>query len=372
MTFKRDLIEKLDKFQTPFLYMDLDNLELVYKEFDKILSQLDNNYKIFYAVKANSDHQVLKTLIDLGSNFEIASIGEMNDLKSLGTGNERMIYGNPIKKVEDILKAVSEGVDTFAVDSVEEIKKLKEHAPNSRFYIRIIVDNSNSDWPLSKKFGVDEHGFEAIICEYKKSDLNCVGISFHVGSQCFSIGNWENAIKKAAYLWEKHFDQEPMEILNIGGGFPIKYLKEIPPLNDILIQVDKFIKESFKKDPKLVIVESGRKVVGESGVLVASVIGKAKRECKNWMYLDVGIFNGLMESVGDIKYQYGVARNDTIKNYFTIAGPTCDSFDVMNEDILFPDLAIGEKVYIMNAGAYTLEYASNFNKVGIPAVHYNK
>lgn len=207
-----------------------------------------------------------------------------------------------------------------------------------------------------------------LLCRARDRGLNPVGITFHVGSQCTNIYNWNNALDKAKMLWDEAEKKEiKLEILNIGGGYPINYTKNVVGIEAIEKNVNARIYDRFPEDTKIYI-EPGRAVVGDAGIFVATVIGKAKREDKDWLYIDVGVFNGLMESVGGIKYSYIIedSKHTRHKKEWTVAGPSCDSFDVIDQNVTLPEPRVGNLILILSSGAYTVSYASEFNGFSIP------
>lgn len=323
------------------------------------------NSGVFYAVKANPDIEILKLINSLGIGFEIASEGELAILSSLGVGRERIISSNPIKSFRFLKMAAAYGVSHFAVDSFEEIKKLREYTPGSSVYVRLAVPNEGSEWPLSKKFAVELGDAEELLVYAKKKGLRPVGITFHVGSQCTNIYNWNSALDKAKLLWDRAEKRGiRLSMLNIGGGYPIPYTKHVVNIQAIEKNVAELIYQKFPKNTRI-FIEPGRAVVGDAGIFVSTVIGKASRGDADWLYIDVGVFNGLMESVGGIKYSYIVEGSRDIKKW-TLAGPSCDSFDVIDTDVLLPEPDVGNLVLILSSGAYTVSYASEFNGFSIP------
>ncbi len=345
----------------PYLLIDKD----VVKEKVSIIGRNIRNSKVFYAVKANPDMEVLRFLNSLGVGFEIASEGELQILAALGVGPERIITSNPIKTLKFLEKAVPYGISYFAYDSIAEVEKLARYAPGCNVYVRLSVPNEGSEWPLSKKFGVEPDEAVELLLYAKKKGLNPVGITFHVGSQCNNVYNWNAAIEKAKELWEiGEQNGIKFSMLNIGGGYPIHYTKNVVDVETIEKKIDLAIAKKFSKDV-VIFIEPGRSVVGDAGVFISTVIGKAKRGDENWLYIDVGVFNGLMESIGGIKYVYVVgSRNEPEK--WTIAGPSCDSFDVIDRDVILPEPEVGNRILILSSGAYTISYASEFNGFSIP------
>ena len=347
----------------PSPYLLIDKEILSYKV--SLIGKKIKNAKVFYAVKANPDTKVVQFLDDMGMDFEIASEGELGILSSLGIKGDRIISSNPVKSLRFLKEAVSYGVDRFAFDSEAEVDKLSVHAPGCRVYIRLSVPNEGSEWPLSKKYGVEiEDAFRLLKYSGHKG-LVPMGITFHVGSQCLNIYSWDTALDKSKQLWEVARDSGiELRVLNIGGGYPIRYTKDVIGIEDIEEKINSSIGNRFPEDIE-VHIEPGRSVVGDSGIFVSNVIGKAERGDENWLYLDVGVFNGLMESLGGIKYSYVVDNRGEMKKW-TVAGPSCDSFDVMEREVELPEPLVGDTVLILSSGAYTVSYASEFNGFSVP------
>lgn len=345
----------------PYLLLDKE----IISQKVSIIGRNIKNSKVFYAVKANPDIEVIKLMNSLGTGFEIASEGELQLLASIGVEPERIITSNPVKTFRFLEQAVAYGVRYYAYDSEAEVKKLVEYVPGCNVYVRLTVPNEGSEWPLSKKFGVEMEEAVELLVYAKEMGLNPVGITFHVGSQCNNVYNWNSAIDKARELWEMAEQRGiSLKVLNIGGGYPVAYTKNVVNIETIEKKVDKVLRQKFSSDVDIYI-EPGRAVVGDAGVFVSTVIGKTKRGDQNWLHIDVGVFNGLMESIGGIKYTYIVgSRNDPMK--WTIAGPSCDSFDVMDHDVELPEPEVGNRILILASGAYTISYASEFNGFSIP------
>ncbi|HAK89208.1 MAG TPA: type III PLP-dependent enzyme [Nitrospiraceae bacterium] len=347
--------------EPPYLLMD----KKIVQDKVSIIGKNIRNSRVFYAVKANPDIEVIKLVNPLGVGFEIASEGELQLLASINVEPERIITSNPVKTFKFLEQAVEYGVKYYAYDSFAEVDKLARYAPGSNVYVRLTVPNEGSEWPLSKKFGVETDEALDLLVYAKDKGLNPVGITFHVGSQCNNVYNWNAAVDKARELWEMAEQKGiKLSMLNIGGGYPIRYTKNVPDIETIEKKVDKVIFQKFPQDIE-VFIEPGRAMVGDAGVFVSTVIGKTKRGDENWLHIDVGVFNGLMESVGGIKYTYVVgSRNDPMA--WTIAGPSCDSFDVIDREVELPEPEVGNRILILSSGAYTISYASEFNGFSIP------
>jgi ornithine decarboxylase len=356
----------LDKegIETPFLLIDKDKV----REKASLIGRHIKKSRVFYAVKANPDIEILRYLNTLNMNFEIASEGELEILSSIGVKPSRIISSNPVKSLKFLRIAASYGVHSVSFDSAEEVDKLAEFIPHCNVYVRLSVPNEGSEWPLSKKFGVELDEAVYLLSYARDKGLNPVGVTFHVGSQCTNIYNWNIALDKAKTLWDLAKKKGiRLKLLNIGGGYPIRYTKNVIGIEAIEKNVDSLIFERFPGDIE-VHIEPGRAVVGDAGIFVTTVIGKAKRDDEDWVYLDVGVFNGLMESVGGIKYSYLVESHKQTRprKQWTVAGPSCDSFDVIDKNVTLPEPQVGSLMLILSSGAYTVSYASEFNGFSIP------
>ncbi|HEX8948330.1 MAG TPA: type III PLP-dependent enzyme [Dissulfurispiraceae bacterium] len=345
----------------PYLLMDRE----VVKEKVSLIGRNIRNAKVFYAVKANPDVEVLRLMHELGTGFEIASEGELQILASIGVGPEKIITSNPVKTFKFLERAAAYGIKYFSYDSLTEVDKLARYVPGCKVYVRLSVPNEGSEWPLSKKFGVEMDEAAALLLYAKEKGLDPVGITFHVGSQCNNVYNWNTAVDKAKDLWDLAEQQGiKLKVLNIGGGYPIRYTKNVVDIDTIEKKVNKVIFQKLPKDIEI-FIEPGRAVVGDAGIFVSTVVGKAKRGDENWLYIDVGVFNGLMESIGGIKYTYVVGSRSEVKSW-TVAGPSCDSFDVIDREVELPEPEVGNRLLILSSGAYTISYASEFNGFSIP------
>jgi ornithine decarboxylase len=353
-----------EKIITPFLLIDSEKV----REKVALIGRHIKNAKLFYAVKANPDIKVIKFLNKLKTGFEIASEGELELLLSIGVEASRIISSNPVKSLKFLKLAASYGVDRFSFDSPDEVDKLMKYIPGCSVYIRLSVPNEGSEWPLSKKFGVELDNALKLLLYAGERGLKPAGITFHVGSQCTNMYSWNIALDKAKALWDMAGKKGlKLKLLNIGGGYPINYTKNVVGIEAIERNINTLIYERFPEDIDIYI-EPGRAVVGDAGIFVSTVIGKAKREDQEWLYIDVGVFNGLMESVGGIKYSYIVESNKQVRSrkLWTMAGPSCDSFDVIDKNVLLPEPEVGNLILILSSGAYTISYASEFNGFSIP------
>jgi ornithine decarboxylase len=353
-----------ENIKTPILLMDK---EKIIEKVSRIGKNIKNS-KVFYAVKANSDIEIIKLINRQGLSFEIASEGELKLLSAIGVDPERIITSNPVKSFKFLRMAKSYGINCLAYDSKDEVDKIAKIMPRCKVYVRLSVPNEGSEWPLSKKFGVEMDDASTLLRYARDKGLYPAGITFHVGSQCTNIYNWNTALEKTKALWDMaEKDKIKLDFINIGGGYPINYTRNVVQVEAIEKNINNLIYEKFPRDIKI-FIEPGRAVVGDAGVFVATVIGKAQRADDNWLHIDVGVFNGLMESVGGIKYSYLVEcsnRNKQKKKWF-LAGPSCDSFDIIDKGLLLPEPEVGNLILIFSSGAYTTSYASEFNGFTIP------
>ena len=321
--------------------------------------------KIHYAVKANPAPQIIATLAGLGSNFDAASRGEVALCLSMGVSPDRISFGNTIKKSSDIAWAFSAGIRLFAADAEEELEKLAVHAPASQVYIRVIVDASQADWPLSRKFGCARDKVLSLIAYATELGLNPIGLSFHVGSQTRRADMWAPTLDQIAAIWHSAIGMGyPLSMLNIGGGFPAFYGQEIDAPADYAAAVMGLIADRFG-DVAHVMAEPGRGMVADAGAISCEVMlvsRKSDFDMHRWVYLDIGRFSGLAETEGEaIRYTLLTDRDGDARGACVLAGPSCDSADVLYEKrpVDLPlTLAAGDRVIIRNCGAYTSSYSS--------------
>ena len=324
--------------------------------------------KIFYAIKANPGEPVLQMLADMGSNFDIASRYELDMISKFVNDPSRFSYGNTIKKSSDIKYFYEKGVRIFATDSKDDLKNIAENAPGSKVYVRILVENSNTaDWPLSRKFGCHPDMAYNLLVQAKEQGLIPYGVSFHVGSQQRDIGAWNDAIAKVKYLFNSLEEEEniKLQMIDMGGGFPATYVDPTNELSVYASEITRFLTEDFGDDLPEIILEPGRSLVGDSGILTSEVILASRKNntaLTRWVYIDAGKFNGLIETIDEcIKYPVITTKDGDKEGEAIIAGPTCDSMDVMYETTKYKlpvTLKQGDRMYWLSTGAYTTTYAS--------------
>jgi ornithine decarboxylase len=347
----------------PFLMVDTAIVRNKARRFKAAMPRVHPHY----AAKANPDPRVLRTLIEEGVGFEIASIAELDLLLSLGVPVAEIFYSNPMKSRAYIQYAAEKGVEWYVIDSVEELRKIISIKPDAKLYLRIDTPNIGSDWPLAGKFGTHLVDVHEIIDEAVKLHADLAGVTFHVGSQCRNPQNWRVGIERAKTVFAsmREAGLNP-RLLNLGGGYPVRYVKPIPSI-EIIAEV---INEAIADLPETVriMAEPGRYLVSDSACFVCRVVGTATRSGKRWMYWDAGIFGGIIEVSEGLRYEILTQRSGSLVPW-SIAGPTCDSVDVLMHDEMLPeDIREDDFIFIPNAGAYTTSYASNFNGFPLPDV----
>jgi ornithine decarboxylase len=318
---------------------------------------------IYYAVKANPAREIVTLLAWLGANFDIASRQELELCLSLGVTAERLWYGNTIKKASDIAFAFQCGVRSFAFDSEAELQKLAMHAPGSRVMCRLLTTCENADRPRSRKFGCDLEMAGELLLKSRTVGLRPRGVSFHVGSQQTDPRQWQQPLLDAGWLFQRLQEQGiTLDTVNIGGGFPVPYSSEVPSVGRFAECVTRATYSAFGSKPPRVMLEPGRSLVAEAGVIQSEVVlvsRKSVHEQTRWVYLDIGKFGGLAETLDEsFKYRLQSRRRGEM-GPVVLAGPTCDSADILYDAYELPmDLECGDRIEILNTGAYTSTYAS--------------
>lgn len=365
--FNRVIEKATAEYSYPTLYLSELGIEQKIRMFKDSLPTVQPHY----AVKANPDLRVLTILARENCNFEIASAEEFSLLHSLNVSTDRILYSNPIKPSWMMRQINSWTVNWFVADNLNEIKRIAALNKNINIYLRIHVgDNaSGSVIPLSGKFGAPPTSVNEIIKFCGANKINLRGLGFHVGSQCVVPTNWVDDIQTAKHYF-KIMKEEGLtpDFLNIGGGFPVYYRT---PLGNMFRNIANGINKEIKDmDGYRVVAEPGRFLVGDCGCFVAQVINTTVRNGMNWAYLDAGLFNGLFETHEGIEYEIRSTVSGD-RCMWTLAGPTCDSFDIITKKANLPsNLKEGDLLYFMNAGAYTTAYATNFNGFDLPNVEF--
>ncbi|MEM6607081.1 MAG: type III PLP-dependent enzyme [Pseudomonadota bacterium] len=348
-------------FDQPTLVLDIDRVESQFRALRTGLGRAN----IHYAVKANPHPAIIRRLVALGAHFDAASRGEIELCLAQGAKPDSISFGNTVKRARDIAFAHKAGVTLYAADAVEELDKIAEHAPCAAVYIRLIVDASGADWPLTRKFGTSRENVLPLLSHAQTRGLKPVGLSFHVGSQTRDPAMWDDTLDEVAGLWHAAkgagFD---LSVLNIGGGFPAYYGDAITEPTVYAASVMARIADRFGDVPHI-MAEPGRGLVAEAGAIAAEILlvaQKSENDLHRWVYLDIGKFSGLAETIDEaIRYQFLTERDHEETGPCIVAGPSCDSADVLYEQrpVQMPlGLRAGDRVIIRNAGAYTSSYSS--------------
>jgi ornithine decarboxylase len=346
----------------PCLVVDLDVVRENYRAFAKALP----DSRVFYAVKANPAPELLSLLASLGSCFDTASVAEIEMVLAAGAAPERVSFGNTIKKERDIARAFALGVRLFAVDCKAEVEKIGRAAPGAKVFCRFLFGCAGAEWPLSRKFGCDPEMAVEVLDYARQLGLEPAGVSFHVGSQQRRTAAWDEALKSAAAIFRACAERGiNLSMVNLGGGFPTKYLREVPAVEAYGRSIFRALRKHFGNRIPETIIEPGRGMVGNAGLIEAEVVlvsNKSEHDHVRWVYLDIGKFGGLAETMDEsIRYPIRTPRDGDEVGPCVIAGPTCDSADVLYEKRPYDlpiSLEIGDKVLIEGTGAYTATYAA--------------
>ena len=365
--YPRETFQKMkafaDKQETPFVVIDTSIIGQAYDD----LSAGFEFAKVYYAVKANPAVEIIELLRDKGSNFDIASIYELDKVLATGVGPERISYGNTIKKSKDIRYFYEKGVRLYATDSEADLRNIAKAAPGSKVYVRILTEGSTTaDWPLSRKFGCQTDMAMDLLILARDLGLVPYGLSFHVGSQQRDISVWDAAIAKVKVIFERLKEEDGIELklINMGGGFPANYITRTNSLETYAEEIIRFLKEDFGDDLPEIILEPGRSLIANAGILVSEVVlvaRKSRTAVERWVYTDVGKFSGLIETMDEsIKFPIWTEKKGETEEV-VIAGPTCDSADIMYENYKYGlplNLAAEDRLYWLSTGAYTTSYSA--------------
>lgn len=346
----------------PFVVVDVDVVEHNYRELRRLLPLA----KVYYAIKANPAPEILRRLRTLGSNFDTASANEIQQCMDQGVSTDRISFGNTIKKKRDIAWAFEQGVRLYAFDSLCELQKLAELAPGSQVFCRVLMECEGAEWPLSKKFGCAPRMAANLLVEARELGLDPYGISFHVGSQQTDLNQWDKAVAQVSQMFSvlQQHDVD-LRMVNLGGGFPAKYRTDIPMLEAYAQAISDAMTKHFGNKIPEMIIEPGRGLVGDAGVIQAEVVLISEKDYdddRRWVYLDIGKFSGLAETMDEaIKYRILTPHDGGPTGRVSLAGPSCDSADILYEKAEYQmplALEVGDKIQILSTGAYTTTYSS--------------
>lgn len=344
------------EYGTPLLVLSLEQIEKNYRLLRTHLPRV----KVFYAIKANPHRRILELMRDLGSNFDVASDGEIMELSSLGVDGSRMIYANPMKTVNGLRACRNAGVGKMTFDSAGEIDKMARECPGATVLLRIRIDNSSAHVDLNKKFGAAREQALELLLKARDAGLDAAGIAFHVGSQTTSADPYLYALDIAREIFEEAAAAGmQLRVMDIGGGFPIPEPKVRFNLQEMLNQINARLDEDF---PGVEIwAEPGRFICGTAVNLITSVIGVTERGGQPWYFLDEGLygtFSGVLFDQWDFKL---ISFKEGEQVAATFAGPSCDSLDIMFRGKMTVRQEEGDLILVPICGAYTSASATTFN-----------
>lgn len=343
---------------TPTVIIDQDVITAQYQSLVNALP----NVKMRYAIKALPHPEVVNHLNQLGCGFDLATSGEIELLKGLSIGAAKTIHTHPIKKDSEIRYAIDYGCRFFVVDNSHELDKFTPYKDQVELLIRVNFRNQDAVVDLSRKFGCELTKVPALVEQAKKEGIKIVGLSFHVGSQVPSPYAHVEAIEQCVDVFKTMADVD-WKILDIGGGFPIEYTGPGPVIEDFCAPINDALK-GLDKDIEI-LAEPGRYIAGPSAIQLLSVVGLAQRGARTWYYLDDGVYGVLSGQMFDhAKYPLSPLKSYDLTQGLkpsVLAGPTCDSIDVIDDDIVLPELEIGDIFIATQVGAYTLASATEFN-----------
>jgi ornithine decarboxylase len=365
---------------TPLFVVDHDELRKNYATFKKYLPRV----QAYYAVKANSDPAIVKTLFDAGASFDVASmpefmivydlIREMPEKARQAWIWDKIIYANPIK-ANETLRQLDRYKPLVTYDNAEEIRKIKKHAPRAGLALRLKVPNTGAMVELSSKFGAAPGEAVDLILAAEKEGLVVEGLSFHVGSQTTNFDNYVQALNLAANVFHeaKARGASKLNLLDIGGGFPAPYDATVKPFRELARILNREIDRLFPREIEI-LAEPGRFMVATAGTAVSTIIGKAVRDGKLCYYIDDGVYHTFSGVIFDhCQYHFRSFRKGT-EQTCSVFGPTCDALDVVSMTERLPEnLKLGDLLFSTNIGAYSHASSTSFN--GFPpakVLHVNQ
>lgn len=346
------------QFGAPLMVLDCDAIRRQYRALKRALPGV----VLHFALKPLPHAAVVRTLLDEGASFDLATSGEVDLVASQGVPSERTIHTHPIKRDSDIRDALAYGCTVFVVDNINELEKFIAYKDQAEILVRLSFRNKDAFADLSKKFGCSPEAAIDIISLAQQLGIRIKGLSFHVGSQSPNPTKYVEAINASAKVVKQvaELGLPALSTLDIGGGFPVPYSADVLPIDVFCAPIN--IALAQLPETMQIIAEPGRFIVASSVTSVASVMGQATREGKTWYYLDDGVygsFSGLM--FDEAAYPIDSAKQDGERFESVLAGPTCDSIDVISDSIMLPKLNNGDLIISRMMGAYTLATATDFN-----------
>jgi len=349
-------------YPTPFLVLSPSR---IIKSIS-ILREYLPGVKIFYAMKSNPNREILQIIKNLVDGIDVASYGESSICQEVGFSSDNIIHTNPVKNEFDLECSVKQGIKWFVIDNMEEIKKIKRLAPYSNLLLRIAITNPHCIVNLSAKFGAQERDILPILKKARSEGLNVRGISLHVGSQSTEPDIYYSAVKYARKIFdEANTAGFTFDTLDVGGGFPISYRDALPTLSQFCTVLGNGLREFFPDDLNF-LMEPGRCISGGCITLVTRVIGRAIRNGIPWYYIDDGVYGAFSGKLFDhCDYRLVSNRSGSLEEC-VVAGPTCDSIDIVSHNQRLPQLEVGDLLLSPGMGAYTIASATSFNGFAPP------
>ena len=346
------------EFGSPLLILDCERVRAQWRALSRALPRV----ALHYALKPLPHPAVVQTVIAAGGFLDLATTGEVQLVERLGVAAERCIHTHPIKRPQDIANALEFGVRTFVADNPDEVRKFARLAGEVQLLLRVSFRAPGAVCDLSRKFGCDPEDVLPLARLAADLGIDVCGLSFHVGSQASSATKHVEALQVCAQLLAAARREKlgSLDTLDIGGGFPIDYTQRVPdirrfcaPLRTALARLPRRLR---------VIAEPGRYIAGPAAIGVATVMGRARREGHWWYYLDDGLYGSYSGQLFDhARYPVEALRSGAERLPSVLAGPTCDSIDVIAENLMLPPLKVGDLILGRAMGAYTWASASEFN-----------
>ncbi|MBN1509161.1 MAG: type III PLP-dependent enzyme [Sedimentisphaerales bacterium] len=375
---KEESLRLAQKHGTPLFIIDHNRIRENYRTFKRHLPRV----QAYYAVKANSNPEIVRTLFDEGASFDVASYNEFMQVYEYIAHFEakdkdfyiwdRIIFSNTIKDA-DTLQRIRGYKPLVTFDNEDELKKIKEHCDTAGLVLRLKAPDTGSQVEMSSKFGAEPRDAKGLIKRAFDLGLVVEGLSFHVGSQCTNFDNYAVALDLASQvLHDARTKGYNLRILDIGGGFPVPYDSRVPQFERLAEVINAECTRLFPQDVEI-IAEPGRFMVATAAVLVSQIVGKARRDGKVFYYINDGVYH----TFSGVVYDHWIPNFQSFKESETevcaVVGPTCDSFDKISLSVQLPsNLEIGDYLYTENIGAYSIASSTKFNGIeGAKIVHLN-
>lgn len=368
---KSDLLKNIEeiKKKTPIVYFSKKQLEYNFSFFKEKLGF--KNKDVFFSVKTNYEKPILKVLKSLNSNFEIASLGELELMKKYAIEAQRLIFSNPVKIPLHIEQAYKYGVNTFAYDTESELLKISKYAPNSNVFLRLAIQNIGAEWKLEDKFGASKNNALKLLSLAKKHKLKPTGIAIHVGWNNNNVENWKKTILEIEKILS-HTKKEGIELnfINLGGGFPAHNIEQYKALTLIAGTITPLITKIKQRYNLNFIAEPGSFLVANTAVLALEIYDIIKRNNKLWIFANSGIMQGFAWILSNLTYQIihstQIEQQNMETTQFILTGPTLDSHDVFSDKAELPkNTQIGDILFISPAGAY-INSSKKYNNYPFP------